>query len=117
MKLLTGSNHCHDSAKPHDFVRMTLWRSGLTCDGVCSPHQPIIRETAMSESDDISGRLTALETVVSQLITHLAVRSDDPAGWVETRKVLALNAINAREAPGLARTARLQEAICGFFDQ
>jgi hypothetical protein len=71
----------------------------------------------MSESDDISARLTALETVVSQLITHLAVRSDDPAGWVETRKVLALSAINAREAPGLARAARLQEAICGFFDQ
>jgi len=71
----------------------------------------------MSESEEISARLTALETVVSQLITHLAVRSDDPAGWVETRKVLALNAINAREAPGLARAARLHAAIYDFFDQ
>ncbi len=52
----------------------------------------------MSENDDISARLTALETVVSQLITHLAVRSDDPSGWVETRKVLALSAVNGREA-------------------
>jgi hypothetical protein len=75
------------------------------------------RGNAMSGSDDISARLTALETVVSQLITHLAVRSDDPAGWVETRKVLALSAINAREAPGLARTARVRDAIEGFFDQ
>ena len=71
----------------------------------------------MSESDDISARLSALETVVSQLITHLAVRSDDPAGWVETRKVLALRAIHAREAPGVARVARLQEAVSGFFHQ
>lgn len=71
----------------------------------------------MSDCDDISARLTALETVVSQLITHLAVRSDDPAGWVETRKVLALSAVNAREAPGLARTAQVRNAIEGFFDQ
>jgi len=71
----------------------------------------------MSESDDISARITALETVVSQLITHLAVRSDDPARWVETRKVLALSAINAREAPGLARKKRLRDAVSGFFDQ
>jgi hypothetical protein len=84
---------------------------------VCSYASANIRETAMSESDDISARLTALETVVSQLIIHLAVRSDDPAGWVETRKVLALSAIAAREAPGLARTARLREAVSGFFDQ
>ncbi len=71
----------------------------------------------MSENDDISARLTALETVVSQLITHLAVRSDDPAGWVETRKALALSAITAREPPGLAHTARLRDAVEGFFDQ
>ena len=71
----------------------------------------------MSESDDISARLAALETVVSQLITHLAVRSDDPACWVETRKVLALNAINAREATGPARKAKLHDAVTGFFDQ
>jgi hypothetical protein len=71
----------------------------------------------MPDSDDFSARLTALETVVSQLITHLAVRSDDPAGWVETRKALALSAIAAREPPGLARTARLRDAVEGFFDQ
>lgn len=71
----------------------------------------------MSHDDDIGARLTALETVVSQLITHVAVRSDDPRGWVETRKVLALSAINAREAPGMARTARVRDAVAGFFDQ
>ncbi|PPQ29338.1 hypothetical protein CCS01_21935 [Rhodopila globiformis] len=73
-----------------------------------------MQEIAMSESDDISARLTALETVVSQLITHLAVRSDDPAGWVETRKVLALTAVNAREVAGVAR---LRDAVSGFFHQ
>jgi hypothetical protein len=78
-------------------------------------HKP--GENAMSESDDISARLIALETVVSQLITHLAVRSDDPAGWVETRKVLALSAINARELQGMARRARVHEAVTGFFHQ
>ena len=67
----------------------------------------------MSDNDDISARMTALETVVSQLITHLAVRSDDPAGWVETRKVLALSAVNGREPA----TARIRDAIEGFFDQ
>jgi hypothetical protein len=67
----------------------------------------------MSENDDISARLTALETVVSQLITHLAVRSDDPSGWVETRKVLALSAVHGREAS----MARVRDAIEGFFDQ
>jgi hypothetical protein len=67
----------------------------------------------MSENDDISARLTALETVVSQLITHLAVRSDDPSGWVETRKVLALSAVNGREAS----MARVRDAIEEFFDQ
>jgi hypothetical protein len=71
----------------------------------------------MPESDDIPARLTALETVVSQLITHLAVRSDDPTGWVETRKALAISAISSREQPGLARTARLLDAVEGFFDQ
>jgi hypothetical protein len=67
-------------------------------------------ENAMSENDDISARLTALETVVSQLITHLAVRSDDPSGWVETRKVLALSTVD-----GL--TPRVRDAIESFFDQ
>lgn len=67
----------------------------------------------MSENDDISARLTALETVVSQLITHLAVRSDDPSGWVETRKVLALSAVSGRDPD----TARVRDAIEGFFDQ
>ena len=68
----------------------------------------------MSDNDDISARLTALETVVSQLITHLAVRSDDPAGWVETRKVLALSTVNGRHAAGVER---VRDAIESFFDQ
>ena len=71
----------------------------------------------MPESHDISARLTALETVVSQLITHLAVRADDPAGWVETRKVLALNAINYGEDRNPDRLMRLHDAVLGFFNQ
>ena len=32
----------------------------------------------MTEIDDVSARLIVLETVVRQLITHMAVRDDDP---------------------------------------
>jgi hypothetical protein len=49
----------------------------------------------MSEIDEISERLTVLETVVRQLVTHLAVRNDDPLGWVQTRRVLAQRAVDA----------------------
>lgn len=68
----------------------------------------------MSESDEISARLTVLETVVKQLITHMAVRDDDPARWVQTRKTLALSAIDAE---GPRHAARLHGATDAFFDQ
>ncbi|WP_428484503.1 hypothetical protein [Rhodopila sp.] len=71
----------------------------------------------MSESDDISARLSALETVVSQLITHLAVRAEDPAGWVRTRKVLALSLVSERADPFSGQTGRIRDALAGFFDQ
>jgi hypothetical protein len=68
----------------------------------------------MSEIDEISARLTVLETVVKQLITHMAVRDEDPAGWVQTRKTLAMSAIDG-ETSRLA--ARLYGATEAFFDQ
>ena len=68
----------------------------------------------MTEIDEISARLTVLETVVRQLITHMAVRDEDPSRWVQTRKTLAMSAIDA-EQPGQAN--RLQDATAEFFDQ
>ena len=68
----------------------------------------------MSERDEISARLTVLETVVKQLITHLAIRDDDPAGWVHTRKTLAIRAIDQQESP---LEARLRGATDAFFGQ
>jgi hypothetical protein len=68
----------------------------------------------MSQSDEIAARLTVLETVVSQLITHMAVRDDDPAGWVQTRKTLAISAITAETS---RQAARLHGATKAFFDQ
>jgi hypothetical protein len=53
-----------------------------------------------SEIEDLSARLLALETVVRQLVTHIAVRTDDPPQWVATRKVLALHALADDDAPG-----------------
>ena len=38
----------------------------------------------MTEIEDLSARLLALETVVRQLLTHLAIRTEDPPRWVET---------------------------------
>ena len=67
----------------------------------------------MSERDEIAVRLTVLETVVRQLITHMAVRDDDPASWVQTRKTLAMYAV-ASEAPWAA--AALHKATEAFFD-
>jgi hypothetical protein len=78
-------------------------------------------ETEMTETDDLSARLTALETVLRHLVTHLALRSDDPPGWVATRRVLALHAVQA-DPPGTgdrgaaAHLADLEQAISGFFD-
>lgn len=68
----------------------------------------------MTEIDEISARLTVLETVVSHLITHMAIRDDDPSRWVRTRKTLAMRAIDGT-MPVQAR--RLHEATAAFFDQ
>ncbi len=68
----------------------------------------------MSEIDEISARLIVLETVVKQLITHMAVRDDDPPRWVQTRKTLAMCAIDANASH---HAARLQGATQAFFDQ
>ena len=70
----------------------------------------------MSEIDNISARLTVLETVAQQLITHLAIRADDPPRWVETRKVLALNALEQRHGDKGA-PSDLLAAVAGFFDE
>jgi len=86
----------------------------------------------MAETDDLSARLAVLETVVRQLVTHLAVRSDDPPRWVATRKVLALDAVERgltdpartcdhildrpREHPR-QRAERLRHAVDGFFGE
>ena len=71
----------------------------------------------MSEMEEISARLTAMETVVSQLITHLAVHTDHPTQWVSTRRVLALRALDERIAPQAAQRARIHAAVLGLFSQ
>jgi hypothetical protein len=68
----------------------------------------------MPESEDLAARLTVLETVVKQLITHMAIRDDDPPRWVQTRRVLAMSAIET-ELP--RRAASLHVATEAFFDQ
>lgn len=68
----------------------------------------------MTEIDEISARLTVLETVVRQLITHMAVRDEDPSGWVQTRRTLAVGAI---DADGPRQAALLNDAMAEFFDQ
>ena len=67
----------------------------------------------MSEMDDLATRLAVVETVVRQLVTHLAVRADDPPGWVETRKVLAMSAMQELRAVPVSRA---RDAVAGFFD-
>ncbi len=67
----------------------------------------------MTEIDQISAHLTVLETVVRQLITHLAVRDDDPTRWVQTRKTLAMSAI---DADGSQQAALLNDAMTDFFE-
>jgi hypothetical protein len=68
----------------------------------------------LTEIDEVSARLTVLETVVKQLITHMAVRDDDPQRWVQTRRTLAMSAIDARIPQHAALLRTLTEA---FFDQ
>jgi hypothetical protein len=67
----------------------------------------------MTEIDDVSARLIVLETVVKQLITHMAVRDEDPALWVQTRKTLAMSVI---DADGPTQAALLHDAMAEFFD-
>jgi hypothetical protein len=78
-------------------------------------------ETEMTETDDLSARLIALETVLRHLVTHLALHSDDPPGWVATRRVLALHEVHEHppwSGNSQARTqmAGLEQAISGIFD-
>jgi hypothetical protein len=68
----------------------------------------------MTESEAISARLTVLETVVKQLITHMAVRDDDPPRWIQTRRALALSVIDPDAS---RRAASLSDATDAFFDQ
>lgn len=67
---------------------------------------------------EISARLLALETVLGHLVSHMAVRDDDPSRWLATRKVLALHAADSIErdsgAEGLAQA--MSDAIAAFFD-
>jgi hypothetical protein len=79
----------------------------------------------MTETDDLSARLTALETVLRHLVTHLALYADDPPRWVATRRVLALHEVQ-EQAPlsnelmsneqARAHLMGLEQAISGFFD-
>jgi hypothetical protein len=74
----------------------------------------------MTETDDLSARLVALETVLRHLVTHLAVHSDDPPRWVATRRMLAMHEVQERPpwpdgAPAQAWIAELEQAIAGFF--
>jgi hypothetical protein len=77
-------------------------------------HHLTFWEKMMSQSGEIAARLTVLETVVRQLITHMAVRDENPAGWVQTRKTLAISAITAATP---RQAAHLHGATQAFFDQ
>jgi hypothetical protein len=75
----------------------------------------------MTETDELSARLTALETVLRHLVTHLALHTDDPPRWVATRRVLALHEVQEHapwsgNAQARSRQAGLEQAISGFFD-
>src|SRR5471032_2153227 len=82
------------STAPHDPVRIGFERPTMPLPVLCSEPSPNCWEPLMTEIDEISARLIVLETVVRQLITHMAVRDDDPRQWVKTRKTLAMNAID-----------------------
>lgn len=71
----------------------------------------------MPEIDEISARLTAIETVLQQLITHMAVRADDPPEWVRTRRVLATRALDASGHPPLRQAALIRDAVAKVFEQ
>ncbi|HVC63755.1 MAG TPA: hypothetical protein VND19_25730 [Acetobacteraceae bacterium] len=75
----------------------------------------------MTETDDLSARLVALETMLRHLVTHLALRSDNPPSWVATRRMLALHEVQMRPPRSghpQARTnlAGLKQVINGIFD-
>jgi hypothetical protein len=77
-------------------------------------------ESEMTETDELSARLTALETVLRHLVTHLALHADDPPGWVATRRVLALHEVQEHrpisDGPrARAQLAGLEQAISVFF--
>jgi len=68
--------------------------------------------------DDISARLLAIETVVGHLLTHMAVRDDDPPAWLATRRTLALRAAD-RVGGGdgmMELSVAVREAVAAFFD-
>lgn len=69
--------------------------------------------------DEISARLLAMEAVVGHLLTHMAVRDDDPAGWLATRRTLALHAADrVGHADGLIDLAiAVRQAVGAFFDE
>lgn len=73
----------------------------------------------MTEIGDLSARLLALETVVRQLLTHLAVRTEDPPSWVETRRSLAMHAVHGDPlfAGDPHARAWMEHAIDGFFGE
>lgn len=71
----------------------------------------------MTEMEEISARVAVLETVVRQLITHMAVRTDDPAGWVRTRRVLAVNALDGAATGRVRQAALIRDALSNVFDQ
>ena len=81
---------------------------------------PESMETELTETEDVSARLIALETVLRHLVTHLALHSDDPPRWVATRRVLALHEAHEHppgvgDADASAQLAGLEQAISGFF--
>jgi hypothetical protein len=102
------------SAAPHDPVRMRFDGHAIPRLMLSSALSPKCWEPLMIEIDEISARLTVLETVVKQLITHMAVRDDDPPRWVQTRKTLAMSTIDVE---GPRHAALLQDAMADFFDQ
>ena len=73
----------------------------------------------MTEIEDLSARLLALETVVRQLLTHLAIRAEDPPRWVETRRTPAMHAVQGDPSFAGDPDARawMEHAIDGFFGQ
>ncbi len=73
----------------------------------------------MTGIGDLSARLTALEIVVGQLMTHLAIRSEDPPRWVTTRRILALHAVHeqAGRIADANQPAAVEAAILALFDQ